>query len=379
MDQKTIHKLLDNIAERNMPASVDILPGLQSQLDKPIRASASPLRYPSNAAAILVACLLFVATTVYAIVQLQIQDPALDESMVTQINLSQTIDDIAVTVDWAYADANRIVIAYSMSDEDNPLDAAIPTNQLWDSEGHRFLSVPVGYHLDQPLPEMLRGNLHYDASIVKGEPESLDLRLRLRGDFSFEFSVPFIPGVRIVRQPVIENAGLGVNLEWAIITPSMTRVFICYDTPNDDTWVPSLRVEFDGHPIGLEPGAHILGMKTNNEDANGRPCREHFFLDTYDELPNQVTFLVRHLQTATYYSEESMQRAAEVLAGHGIESEVVRNGHLPPVSYILSFTLPPTIDYVEFDRIWDEALLAAGEPLSGESIEGPWEITVDLP
>ena len=34
MDQKTIHKLLDNIAERNMPASVDILPGLQSQLDK---------------------------------------------------------------------------------------------------------------------------------------------------------------------------------------------------------------------------------------------------------------------------------------------------------------------------------------------------------
>lgn len=72
-----------------------------------------------------------------------------------------------------------------------------------------------------------------------------------------------------------------------------------------------------------------------------------------------------------------MQRAAEVLAEHGIESEVVGNGYLPPVSYILTFPEPLT-DYVAFERLWEEALLAAGEPLSGESIAGSWEFTIDL-
>src|SRR4051812_46636298 len=114
MDEKAFSQILDTLAARHMPPDIDLFPDVQARLKK--KRSFIPLlqQRPARLVASLVVCLLVVVTTVYA-AQLLVRDPGLRENMVTPLNLSQTKGDVTVTIDWAYADANRIKLAYTVS------------------------------------------------------------------------------------------------------------------------------------------------------------------------------------------------------------------------------------------------------------------------
>lgn len=386
MDKQKFAHLLDQVAARQLDPDTDLLPALEQQLAAgavPTRTSRRRLRRSPAARLMLAACLLLIVSTVYAVLQLKIDDPGLRDSMVTELNLTQTVDDETATLNWAYADANRIVIAYTFTRQDGTIpDDQVVEVELRDSEGHAFQPV-AAFGLDRAAPEMLHGSAHYDASVIEGTPAALDLTLRLARRFTFEFRVPFIPGVRVEDGTVQDRGGLDASLEWVVVAPSMTRVYFCYRQPEiksadgAETWYPrypGVLLEFDGVRVAREAGASYT-MNSPTQDERGLWCQETRFLTTYQTIPQQVTLTITHLQTRILYSEDNMRRAAGVFAGYGITAEV-----RPNVSggYLLNFP-EPVQDYARFEQIWSEAQAKMGEPLSGKRLDGPWTLTVDLP
>lgn len=379
MDEKNLYQALDNIGKRNMPDTLDILPAVQKQVM--LRKQRYPSRWyqqSTKLVASVMTCLLLVATTVYAATQWSVHDPALREDMFTEIGLSQTIDDTTVHLEWAYADANRIVLSYSITDEAGELYREQATDVvLTDDMGRQYQ--PMGaFYADFDVPEMLTGNAHFDASIIDNNPLSLNLQVRLLDDFKFDFSVPFIAGIRIEKQPDIEVNGVRVNLESAVITPSMTRIYLCYESPGHEYWVPGLQLAFDDQRVAREAGADYPDFQPMERREDGRWCRGNIFLASYEELPQEITLTITHLQNAHRYSEENMRRAAEVLAGYGIEAIVMRNEAQTEESYLLSIPNPPD-DPDLMEEAWNNAMQDMGDPIKGERIEGPWIITVELP
>jgi hypothetical protein len=385
MDKKTLYHALDRIGKRHMPDTLDILPDLQQQMQRRQQRSSlsrwyqHPQHSMKRIATVLV-CLLLAVTTTYAVTQLATNDPALYPDMVTPIGASQTIDGTTVSVEWAYADANRIVLSYSMTTETGKLQREQITDvALTDSQG-RFYRPVKAFYADLEIPAMLTGNAHFDAGIIDDNPQSLDLQFRVRDNFVFDVTVPFIAGVQVGKQSAVEAGGFNVNLEQAVITPSMTRIRLCYDVPDNQAWMPTVQLAFEGQRVAQEPGAAYPDFDGIQQlDENSR-CRGYIFLAHSDDerRPQTMTLTVTGLQTGHLYSEESMQRAAEVFARYDIEARIVRNTAQETESYLLSLPNPPA-DPDRMEQIWAEAMQQAGEPLIGERIEGPWIITVELP
>lgn len=379
MDEKNLYHVLDNIGKRNMPDTLDILPRIQKQIaHSKTQYSSRWYQQPAKLIASAMACLLFVTTTVFAITQWSIHDPALHEDMLTEIGLSQTINGTTVDLEWAYADANRIVLSYSISGEAGELQQDQATDVvLTDNDGHIYQYIGA-FYADFDVPEILTGNAHFDASMIEGNPQSLDLHLRVLDDFIFDFTVPFLPGIHIQKQPDVEVDGVNVSLEWAIVSPSMTRISLCYEAPQDEFWVPGVQLAFDGQRVAREVGASYPGFSGIRSSEDERWCRDHIFLASYEEEPHEITLTVTHLQNSHLYSEENMIHAAEILAEYGIEAIVMRNEAQAEESYLLSITNPPdNLDLME--EAWNDAMQNMGEPIRGERIEGPWVITVELP
>lgn len=379
MDEKNLYQVLDNIGKRNMPDTLDVLPAIQKQMmPGKQRYPSRWYQQPAKLVASVMTCLLLVVTTVYAVTQWLVHDPALHEGMLTEIGLAQTIDDTTVHLEWAYADANRIVISYSITDETGELRREQAANVILTDDTGRLYQ-PIGaFYADFDVPEMLTGNAHFDASIIDNNPPSLDLQFHLLDGFIFDFTVPFISGIHIEKQPDIEVDGVRVNLEWAVITPSMTRVHLCYEAPGDEFWVPGIQLAFDDQHVAREAGASYPDFDTMQRREDGRWCRGNIFLAGYEETPQEMALIVTHLQNRHVYSEENMRRAAEVLAGYGIEAIVMRNEAQVEESYLLSIPNPPD-DPDLMEEAWEDAMQNMGDPIKGERIEGPWLITVELP
>jgi hypothetical protein len=88
----------------------------------------------------------------------------------------------------------------------------------------------------------------FDASRIQGAPLTVDLHLTLTlhslppdlgsgevGPFAFDLSAPFNPGRTIQVQQTVQKAWINITLERVVITPSGTRVHICYDLPTHDS------------------------------------------------------------------------------------------------------------------------------------------------
>jgi len=379
MDEKKLYQVLDNIGKRNMPDTLDILPTVQQQIMQ--RKQGYPSRWyqePIKLVASVMTCLLLVATTVYAVTQWSIHDPALNEDIVTEIGLSQTIDDTTVYLEWAYADANRIVLSYSIADESGELRREQATDVVLTDDNELQYQYIGAFYADFDVPEILTGNAHFDASIIEDDPQSLDLQFSVLDRFIFDFTVPFISGVRIEKQPDVEVNGVSVSLEWAVISPSMTRIRLCYEAPGDEFWVPGVQLAFDGQRVALEAGANYPGFSGIRRYEDARWCRDQIFLAGYEEQPQEITVTVTHLQNSHLYSKENMRRAAEILAGYGIEAIVMKNEAQTEESYLLSIPNPPD-DAVLMAEAWEDAMQNMGDPIRGERIEGPWIIEVELP
>ncbi|MCZ7541054.1 MAG: DUF4179 domain-containing protein [Anaerolineae bacterium] len=201
MNERHIRQALVDIAEQEIPDTMASLwPAVQEQLQmkKPRRVlRATRLGW----VALIVALSLTISAATYAFYQLrQDGDPGLteiqDKNLVTEIGQSVTLDGVTVTLDWAYADAHRIALAYRLEHAVSagetaqrnvqPIDE-FPLGQLTDDQGVEFPPMfGGGGGSSSPADSegtminvLYDANANFDARAVSGTPDSLHLRFEL--------------------------------------------------------------------------------------------------------------------------------------------------------------------------------------------------------
>jgi len=304
-EQQTV-QILQEIAEQEVPASLDLWPAIRARV-QPQRhsfrwAQLMPATRLGWAFMALVLCLAFGAVA-YAVVpvvsRLFQQEAGLrhveQANLVQELNLSQTMDGVTVTLERAYADANRIVVGFTIKAPNGQrYDASHLT--LTDAAGAVFSGMH-GYGVTGQS-DILKVSLPpgegayvfaFDAAPVEGAPAELDLRLEMEvkefvlppyaleppptpisppaeppdsmavealpapegaivGTLTFDFSVPFIPGRVAEVNQTVEDAGVAVCLERVVVTPSETRAYLRFASPGGEAegWIPIAMLQAPG-------------------------------------------------------------------------------------------------------------------------------------
>ncbi|MGM0400951.1 MAG: DUF4179 domain-containing protein, partial [Chloroflexota bacterium] len=183
MQQRTAHEADEEVTGRRGARRWFPLGRLLAQIPSP----ATGLGWAVTA---LILCLFF-GTVTYAVVPavsrlFQLEDGLQhveQADLVQELDLSQTMHGVTVTLERAYADANRIVVDYTVKHPDDQRYEASRLT-LTDADGNVFPRT-VGWGASGrsdlfgiELPEG-EGNYvnSFDAASVKGAPAELDLRL----------------------------------------------------------------------------------------------------------------------------------------------------------------------------------------------------------
>ncbi len=285
-------------------------------------------------ASLILALLLTFGAAAYAVApaigRLFQQEPGLQHveqaDLVQELGLSQTVNGVTVTLERAYADANRIVLGLTIKD---------PHGQRYDV--HRFtLTDAAGTVFPQTTGFGAAGQsdifgiqlppgeeahvLCFDAAAVEGAPAELDLRLAVEvrelvlptdtpgpsitsagspaepaepmvveleplpqgavvGTFTFDFSVPFVAGRVAEVNQTVEAAGVAVRLERVVVTPSETRVYLRFDPPGEveTGWTAIVRLKAPGdvrsrsrfYAVADDAPVHVYGFLAPLYDRRG--------------------------------------------------------------------------------------------------------------
>lgn len=357
---------------------------------------------------------LALATTSYA--QNMPANPVMDSireaGLIEDLDMSQTVGDVTVTLDWAYADVQRIELQYTVttagSVTPSSLQPPYSSPQLSDSNGAIFsfasstapssdssdeLVVNLGYYTQVFRPseqpdEMILDNEYFN---VDSLPESLDLELTLNlgdytvpeglpdagtqvaavGPFVFDFTVPLYPATIIEPMQTVDAEGIPVTLEQISVTPANTSVRVCYPLPDRRDWQPEVSVAIEGVE-GLPLGASLVGGKTVSFDDE-RWCRDMAFSLFYDQEPAQLIVSVDYLTASMIEGPDDWLRIKDVLAEQDIEIEVnyaqgEQGGGGVGIEVV---SIPDGVDLTE-------AVNAARETL-GDRMAGPWTFNVAIP
>lgn len=300
MGTARFREALHAIVAEDLRETRDLWPAVRKQIEKqPSTRRLLPIPRPGWAALAVVLALAF-GTAAYAAIT-SILDRAVnmdasgsqylvENGLVERLNLSQTDGDITATLEWAYADANRVVVAYTIA---HPADRENTSVRLADEDGTVLPTIMGGYGY---VENGLMGDVQsFDASLVQGGPDVLRLRLHLevstfnlpdetltpplvRVDpetgasivvlepmeigapaavFDIPFSVPFHPGREVAIGQTVEDAGISITLERAVIAPSDTRFDLCFSglDPAYD-WIPVFTLETP--EFSLRDSANVL-------------------------------------------------------------------------------------------------------------------------
>ncbi|MCX7683227.1 MAG: DUF4179 domain-containing protein [Anaerolineae bacterium] len=312
-NNRNIAQVLHEIAEDEVPATLDMWPAIKGRLGPRRPAPRWTMVTRLSWASLILVALLLLGGVAYAL------SPALgqvfraffpgwrhvEEAHLAQdISLSQTIDGVTVTLERVYADANEIIIGYTVKGATGPVQVSRTT--LTDEQGRVFpemagagvmgSSALLGVNLPPGEGAYVTA---FDASPVEGAPAALRLHLTMHlvrlvpaeedastvippqptdttllvpvqtmreevvgGPFTFDFSVPFIPGQTIEADQIIEEAGVAIRLEQVVIAPSETRAIVCFAPPaGADHWtLLATLTTGDGHQVSASNVSPLDGV-----------------------------------------------------------------------------------------------------------------------
>lgn len=270
---------------------------IKQQATWPVSGQARRLR-PSrlSLATTLVIGLLLCTTVVYAyggsaldalLQQLQSVHQSPQAHLYTDLDQSQTFHGFTLTLSKAYADANRVILGYTVT----PSHGSNATMNPF-VPGLAQLKTQQG----TPLPGMI-GNeststgilglvLNFDALPIQGTPPRLQLQLkipysdqpqnqpyRIQGWLTYDFAVPFHPArrVAVVHQSQTSN-GHAIVLDHLIVSQSETR--LC------------MRGGFTGEAIVTSPPTLSVGTLKNDRSVDFSPdtsCGNGMWSITFDD------------------------------------------------------------------------------------------------
>lgn len=166
----------------------------------------------------------------------------LNQDLGTRLDLSQTEAGYTVTVTRAYADANRVVVGYTVQGPNNQPLADLDRlsylqSTLTDASGKAL--DPLGGGAVAQGGSVLD---NFDASSIQGRPNHLSLQLSIpllhalaedgqpvpanSESFTFRFTVPFLPGRIAAPNETVTAGGQSVTLERVVVSPSETRLYL---------------------------------------------------------------------------------------------------------------------------------------------------------
>ena len=178
---------------------------------------------------------------------------AYDAGFVRSSTLSQSIDNVTVTLKWMTADAVRINIGYTVSLPAEGMTATMMNTPadgttLVDGSGNTYppsFSFPTAVSPDQPTLY----NQNFDTLSSTNIPEALDLTLALKlqvtqagdstnsngtayGPFLFSFSMPYSGGYRLMDVGKVTQHNIAVDLQQVVFAPSQSFIRYCIQLPN---------------------------------------------------------------------------------------------------------------------------------------------------
>ena len=126
MDKLQMKRALDDLAQAGLPGEVELWPRVQARAKRSGRGAASTARLRWGWAGLALAGLLLLGATAYAASPVISRLLTMDDQLKTEdaerlgrpLNLSQTLGDVTASVQWAYADRQRVLVAYTLQTAD---------------------------------------------------------------------------------------------------------------------------------------------------------------------------------------------------------------------------------------------------------------------
>jgi len=241
--------------------------------------------------------------------------PQLEEAGLAQeLELSQTINGITVSLERAYADSNVVLVGFTVNGPDTRYQAEISGLSTADGQN---LSGMIGVGTGS---KEIMGNLNssatiytFDASTLKDLSSELNLILEvnvadspmigesktLAGPFRFEFDVPFHAGKSIDAGQTVESAGVPVTLEQVTISHWGVRAVFQIPGGKDYATIASLTL-----PNGDEASGSLV-MHRETSIVN-------YFRGDFTEQSGEWTLTVSELVL------DSPNTPQQRLAGHWV-------------------------------------------------------------
>lgn len=405
MDDKHLKQLLTEIAQQEIDSEMNLWPEIQSKLGKPVsQPRHTALRLLRVAAAI--ALLVVTTAAAYAVYQELVPgDPGLSEmnDEITQFDQTQPIDteigrnlNLQVTLQYAYADANRITIAYSATGEARAGDAVqiFVNPTLTDSENRQYTWLPVGgggggggggSDPDELVSFGTNGLANFDASILEQVPETLDLNLKIEvaytnaelrqenpsgmlfaGETVFSFTLPLARG-RIMDTPLTVSAGgIEMTLQKVVVAPSMTRIEMCYPPLDDEhLWTPYGTLEIGSEVVFGREGFNMAGLGEYLLSPDDE-CRALIIPQALQELEGEWRLTIDSLRRESSVDVEVL--AERLREDYSIEITILPDGGF---SFSRDQALPEGVNL-------PDAVAQINEELA-ERVVGPWTFNFEVP
>lgn len=215
-----------------------------------------------------------------------------DANLLTVIDQTNTLDgeysaahELTVTLDYAYADANRVTVGYTVrgTSPDGLRMMAYHNPTLMTVDGVVLERLSLGAHEQNQVAPTQDGaggftsrsvsNFIAEDLTITGDPLNLRLMVEVAlshldsGEFpapgmtmagvtQFEFSVPAITGGVVAIDQNATASGIEVELKQVVNTPSMTRLDMCYDLPDlqaPPAWSPVVVISIDDEIVFHAP------------------------------------------------------------------------------------------------------------------------------
>lgn len=407
MSDEQIKQAMKRIAENDIGDDMNRWEDIYRKLDVPKPRAVRQLSRLAAMVAVTALGLVLTGLSAYAFYRYAQSDGGLnavdDAGLAQEINISQTIDGITVTVERAYIDSNRFAVWFNVVGFDIPADSTILSglynHEVTYADGNGFAQMVgaggssgssewvdgVMYNVltinhTEPLPPdgvfelvftlkppneppyIIPAGVEFEGAI----PEEYRTGVMLPDSFSFDLSLRASAPIELEPALTVTANDVAMTLEYVAVAASSTVIQVCYDLPTPQDWQPRLTLRFDdGEPVTLSASG-IVGGKEAVAD-NPRCIRGESPIP-YLVPAETITVEVNALLTSRPEDISPIREAAEAwLAERGIVVEFV----MAERGFSLDLIERP-------DGMSDEELYLLIDESLRERYDGPWVFTVPL-
>ncbi len=312
-------------------------------------------------------------------------DPMVDAlreaGLITDLNLSQTNEDITATLNWAYADVNQFLFELTIAGTETRM---MPSVMLTDAAGNIFSQAQTYFTSDTSGALVVSlafypQTYNLDTGVVDTEyfqtqygdfpPPTLDLFLSLQISetlsFNFEFTVDLFGALKFEPNIVQSANGVDMTLQSVKVTPSKTDATVCFNLPTNADWQPEASLVL-GDQTGMLAGWGMTQRPSVNDVAR---CFNLSFNAFSNGQPATLTLTVDRLRLSEPETREYWEAVRDALLEYGIEIEVVMEGGV----YYNLLSQPEGMTEMEAATIMQQVRLE-----QRETTEGPWVFSLEL-